>query len=60
MHSTNFAAFFNRPPPGLPKADRPHRSGLNPQWKKPEHPCQDKQISAMDELLNEVIRTFQL
>lgn len=60
MNPTTFAAFFNHPPPGFPKADRPHRRGLNHGWKKPDDRRQDKQGEAMAELLDEVVRTFQL
>ncbi len=60
MNPTTIAAFFNRPPSGFLKPGRPHRRGPNHGWKKPVGQRQDKPAEAMAELLDEVVRMFQL
>ena len=60
MNPTTFAAYLNQLPLRFPNSDRPHPRGLNQSRKKTDAQIQDKQATAMTELLDEVVRRFQL
>lgn len=60
MNPTTFAAYFNHLPSRRPKAERPHPRGRIQRQQESDQQGQDKQAAAMSELLDEVVRRFQL